>query len=123
MTNINFLNDDFTLFFIIITFFLFISLDILISSLIHFNKIKNTKEFILQYLEELDRIIRENGSGGKDKNRKDFWNLHRLYLKKAVEKKDTLEFPYIHKMLYQASISKLRTELNNEIIIKELFRE
>ena len=51
---------------------LFISLDILISSLIHFNKIKNTKEFILQYLEELDRIIRENGSGGKDKNRKDF---------------------------------------------------
>ena len=72
MTNINFLNDDFTLFFIIITFFLFISLDILISSLIHFNKIKNTKEFILQYLEELDRIIRENGSGGKDKNQKDF---------------------------------------------------
>ena len=59
-------------FLLLLFFFLFISLDILISSLIHFNKIKNTKEFILQYLEELDRIIRENGSGGKDKNKKDF---------------------------------------------------
>ena len=62
------MNNDFILFFIIII--VVILLDILISSLIHLNKIENTKEFILQYLQALDRYLAENGSRD-DKNKKD----------------------------------------------------
>ena len=63
------MNNDFILFFIIIIIVV-ILLDILISSLIHLNKIENSKEFILQYLQALDRYLAENGSRD-DKNKKD----------------------------------------------------
>ena len=73
-----------------IIIFVIISLHILISSLIHLNKIENTKEFILQYLQELDRSLAESGSGD-DRNKKDlFLKIHHLYIQKAVEKRHAL---------------------------------
>ena len=105
-----------------IIIFVIISLNISISSLIHLNKIENTKEFILQYLQELDRFLAGSGSGD-DQNKKDLWKFRHLYIKKALEKRDTLDYPGVQLALREALSLKLENTFTNETIIKEVIEK
>ena len=71
---------------IIIIIFRLISLDILISQLISFNEEKDLKEFIVEYLKELEKIIIEDSQGGGDNKGKDFFKKITLIRQKYLEK-------------------------------------